>query len=91
MSKGQATSLVSVVVGGVLALIIGAILVYSVGFAVIGNLNTSTYNTSGCALYANCTIPYSQQSNMATFFLLMGVMVIIIALVVFLSITRLVG
>ena len=77
--KGQAPSLVTVVVGGVMALIISAIVVYAVGFPVLTALNTSG------------TIPTAQNANFGTVLLLLGVMVIIVALVVFLFITRLVA
>jgi hypothetical protein len=77
--KGQAPSLVTVVVGGVMALIISAIIIYAVGFPVLTSLNTSG------------NIPASQLPNFNTVLLLLGVMVIIVALVVFLFITRLVG
>lgn len=91
--KGQvaAPTLMGTVVAGVMALIIAAIVIYAVGFPVLTSLNTSTFNASGCILTGTCSIPYSQQGNMATLFLLLGVMVIIVALTAFLFITRLVG
>jgi hypothetical protein len=63
----QAPSLVGVVVGGVLAMIIGVIVIYAVGFPVLINLNTSG------------SVPVSQLSNFNTVLLLLGVMAILIA------------
>lgn len=78
-SKGQlGGSLVTIVVGAVMAIIITAIVVYAVGFPVLINLNTSG------------TIPASQQTNFNTVLLLLGVTVIIVVLVVFMRIAGLV-
>jgi energy-converting hydrogenase Eha subunit A len=75
--KGQAPSLVAVVVGGVLALIIGVIIIYAVGFPILTNLNSSG------------VVPASQNTNFSTVLTLLGVTAIIVALVVFMVIARL--
>jgi hypothetical protein len=81
--KGQSASLISVVVGGVLALIIGAIVIYSVGFPLMTGIN-STINQTGNA-------PANQFANFQTVLTLLGVMAIIVALVVFMSLARMAG
>ena len=78
-TKGQAPSLVGVVIGAVLALVIGAIVIYSVGFPILTGLNDSGQ------------IPASQNTNFGTVLTLLGVTAIIVALVVFMAIVKYAG
>ena len=76
-TKGQSSSLVGVVVGGVLALVLGAIVIYNVGFPILVGINGS--------------VATGQQTNFNTLLTLLGVTAVIIALVVFMALARLAG
>ena len=76
-TKGQSSSLVGVVVGGVLALVLGAIVIYNVGFPILVGINGS--------------VATSQQTNFNTLLTLLGVTAVIIALVVFMALARMAG
>lgn len=78
-SKFRQAPLIGVIVTGVLALVMSAIIVYAVAFPVLTQLNSSG------------VIPASQNANFGTVLLLMGVMVLIVALVIFMIISRLAG
>ena len=72
-----------VVVGGVLALVIGAIIIYQVGIPIMNQVN-ATYNLTG-------GIPQNQSTNINTVYMLLGVCAIIVALVVFVSLAKMAG
>ena len=92
MSKGQAPSLVGVVVGSVLALIIGVIVIYAVAFPVLVQTNSSYITTVNASSKTGTMTDFAfQQTNWATIMTLVGVMAIIIALVVFMTIARMAG
>lgn len=76
-TKGQSSSLVGVVVGGVLALVLGAIVIYNVGFPILVGINGS--------------VTTAQQTNFNTLLTLLGVTAVIIALVVFMALARMAG
>jgi hypothetical protein len=70
---------VGVVVGGVLALVLGAIVIYNVGFPILVGVNSSG------------NVSTSQQANFNTVLTLLGVTAIIVALVVFMALAKMAG